>query len=240
MSTLNELNDENKIQFNKNLATSSQAVAAASSTNANTLSSIMKTLIGAYASQADSPEFAQYIDQAVYSLKKIDGNHQDLWPLNQNMNGGYKHAKENSNSENQKTNDPAVNTPSNPNGSSNANNNNNNNANNGTQSTSTTGQNNGSMTGNSNNNNSNNNDVLEDASIPTSLVKSEIPFNKKEFSKGQRDILRVIGQFLRYMGLNRTTETLIDESGCMLEHPAATTFCSLVMTGSWDEVSLTH
>jgi hypothetical protein len=57
------------------------------------------------------------------------------------------------------------------------------------------------------------------------------------FSNGQKDILRLIGQHLRYLGLNKTTETLIKESGCMLEHPIAANFCSLIMNGNWDQVT---
>ena len=56
-----------------------------------------------------------------------------------------------------------------------------------------------------------------------------------EFTSGQRDILRVIGQHLRLLGLHKTTEALIRESGCMLEHPIASTFCSLIMNGLWDQ-----
>jgi WD40 repeat protein len=55
------------------------------------------------------------------------------------------------------------------------------------------------------------------------------------FSSGQKDILRLIGQHLRYLGLNKTTELLVNESGCMLEHPTAASFCGLIMSGKWDE-----
>ena len=39
------------------------------------------------------------------------------------------------------------------------------------------------------------------------------------FTSGQHDILRVIGQHLRHLGLHKTIESLVKESGCMLEHP---------------------
>lgn len=58
----------------------------------------------------------------------------------------------------------------------------------------------------------------------------------KHFTQGQKDILRLIGQHLRGLGLNKTTESLINESGCMLEHPTATNFCNLIMNGNWQEV----
>ena len=75
-------------------------------------------------------------------------------------------------------------------------------------------------------NNNNNNDRM-----PSKLVSSQL-----QFTNGQKDILRLIGQHLRYLGLNRTTEMLINESGCMLEHPTAANFCNLIMGGHWDEV----
>lgn len=60
----------------------------------------------------------------------------------------------------------------------------------------------------------------------------------KHFTQGQKDILRLIGQHLRTLGLNKTTECLINESGCMLEHPTATNFCNLIMNGQWQEAEL--
>jgi hypothetical protein len=81
---------------------------------------------------------------------------------------------------------------------------------------------------NNNENHSNNNDQ-----IPSKLMSSQ-----PQFTSGQKDILRLIGQHLRYLGLNKTTEVLINESGCMLEHPTAANFCNLIMGGHWDEVVL--
>lgn len=103
----------------------------------------------------------------------------------------------------------ARNSSSSPNGSSNANQQSNNSENNENHS-----------------NNNNNNDRM-----PSKLVSSQL-----QFTNGQKDILRLIGQHLRYLGLNRTTEMLINESGCMLEHPTAANFCNLIMGGHWDEV----
>jgi len=62
--------------------------------------------------------------------------------------------------------------------------------------------------------------------------------NHLKFSNGQKDVLRIIGQYLRYLGLNKTTEILTRESGCMLEHPIASNFCNLIMNGNWEEAEL--
>lgn len=60
----------------------------------------------------------------------------------------------------------------------------------------------------------------------------------KNFSQGQKDILRLIGQHLRSLGLHKTSECLISESGCMLEHPTAANFRNLIKDGKWQEVIL--
>jgi len=57
----------------------------------------------------------------------------------------------------------------------------------------------------------------------------------RDMSQTDRDIVRLIGQHLRGLGLNRTVEQLMQESGCMLEHPAAAKFRSHVMDGEWDK-----
>ena len=54
-----------------------------------------------------------------------------------------------------------------------------------------------------------------------------------------KDIVRLIGQHLKNMGLNRTVDQLISESGCMLEHPAAAQFRNYVMDGMWDKADKT-
>ncbi|CAD5111476.1 DgyrCDS786 [Dimorphilus gyrociliatus] len=58
--------------------------------------------------------------------------------------------------------------------------------------------------------------------------------SRKKMSKKDMDIVRLIGQHLRNLGLNRTAEQLIVESGCSLEHPSAAKFRSHVMEGRWD------
>lgn len=54
-------------------------------------------------------------------------------------------------------------------------------------------------------------------------------------SQTDRDIVRLIGQHLRSLGLHRTVDQLMLESGCMLEHPAAAKFHNHVMEGDWDK-----
>lgn len=48
-----------------------------------------------------------------------------------------------------------------------------------------------------------------------------------------RDIVRLIGQHLKLIGLERTAEMLMQESGCSLEHPSATKFREHVLSGDW-------
>nr|XP_037272134.1 WD repeat-containing protein 26-like isoform X1 [Rhipicephalus microplus] len=52
-------------------------------------------------------------------------------------------------------------------------------------------------------------------------------------SRTEQDIIRLIGQHLRGLGLNRTAEQLIQESGCGLDHPAAAKFQAHVLDGDW-------
>jgi WD repeat-containing protein 26 len=54
-----------------------------------------------------------------------------------------------------------------------------------------------------------------------------------ELDKTNRDIVRLIGQHLKIIGLERTAEMLMQESGCSLEHPAATKFREHVLSGDW-------
>ncbi|XP_022243773.1 WD repeat-containing protein 26-like isoform X2 [Limulus polyphemus] len=57
-------------------------------------------------------------------------------------------------------------------------------------------------------------------------------------SQTDKDIIRLIGQHLRSLGLNRTTEQLIQESGCRLDHPAAEKFQMHVINGEWFKAEL--
>jgi hypothetical protein len=48
-----------------------------------------------------------------------------------------------------------------------------------------------------------------------------------------QDIVRLIGQYLKNEGLTRTADSLMAESGCRLDHPAAAKFRQHVMDGDW-------
>jgi len=95
--------------------------------------------------------------------------------------------------------------------------------------------------GSSVNNSDNNGDLSNTGSESNNRENEEAEFMlaSSRFSTGQRDILRLIGQHLRLLGLDKTTETLIKESGCLLEHPTAATFCQLIMRGQWDQAEST-
>ncbi|XP_035277304.1 WD repeat-containing protein 26 isoform X2 [Anguilla rostrata] len=58
---------------------------------------------------------------------------------------------------------------------------------------------------------------------------------KKRLSQSEEDVIRLIGQHLRGLGLNQTVDLLMQESGCRLEHAAATKFRNHVMEGEWDK-----
>lgn len=53
--------------------------------------------------------------------------------------------------------------------------------------------------------------------------------------KTNSDIVRLIGQHLKLVGLDRTAQMLMQESGCSLEHPAATKFRDHVLSGEWQK-----
>ncbi|GFG37456.1 hypothetical protein Cfor_07179, partial [Coptotermes formosanus] len=55
----------------------------------------------------------------------------------------------------------------------------------------------------------------------------------KIIDKTNQDIVRLIGQHLKTIGLNRTADLLMQESGCRLDHPAAAKFRQHVMDGDW-------
>lgn len=55
-------------------------------------------------------------------------------------------------------------------------------------------------------------------------------------TKSQQEVIRLIGQFLRNLGLNRTVEQLANESGCILEDPTASQLRQHVMDGKWEKV----
>ncbi|XP_058809219.1 WD repeat-containing protein 26 isoform X2 [Phymastichus coffea] len=55
----------------------------------------------------------------------------------------------------------------------------------------------------------------------------------KIMDQTNQDIVRLIGQHLKAVGLDRTAELLMQESGCRLDHPAADKFRQHVMDGEW-------
>ncbi|XP_053497278.1 WD repeat-containing protein 26 isoform X1 [Ictalurus furcatus] len=58
---------------------------------------------------------------------------------------------------------------------------------------------------------------------------------QKRLSQSEEDVIRLIGQHLHGLGLNQTVDLLMQESGCRLEHPAATKFRNHIMAGEWDK-----
>ncbi|CAH1791472.1 unnamed protein product [Owenia fusiformis] len=57
----------------------------------------------------------------------------------------------------------------------------------------------------------------------------------KHISKTDQDIIRLIGQHLKGLGLDGPADDLMRQSGTMLEHPAASTFRSHIMNGEWEK-----
>ncbi|XP_031629372.1 WD repeat-containing protein 26 homolog [Contarinia nasturtii] len=61
-------------------------------------------------------------------------------------------------------------------------------------------------------------------------LNNVVPVN---LTKTDQDIVRLIGQYLKIVGLGKTADHLIEESGCVLEHASATKFRQYVMHGDW-------
>ncbi|CAF1184669.1 unnamed protein product [Adineta steineri] len=114
-----------------------------------------------------------------------------------------------------------------------------------TTSSSTTSPNTSSSNGyeasSSNGNTSHTRNRLTSSSTQTILTGSSYPSNNgninssRIFTNSQKEILRLIGQHLQSIGLNKTVDILIHESGCVLEHEQASNFRELVMSGKWTE-----
>ncbi|XP_016362190.1 WD repeat-containing protein 26-like [Sinocyclocheilus anshuiensis] len=73
---------------------------------------------------------------------------------------------------------------------------------------------------------------LPSTESPTSDTSTK---KKKRLSQSDEDVIRLIGQHLHGLGLNQTVDLLMQESGCRLEHPAATKFRNHVMEGEWEK-----
>jgi WD40 repeat protein len=72
------------------------------------------------------------------------------------------------------------------------------------------------------------------------VEREEVRVHQKRgqvLSETDSDIIRLIGQHLREMGLHSTLSQLVEESGCSLEHPKAAVFRGHVLAGEWEEAS---
>ena len=52
-------------------------------------------------------------------------------------------------------------------------------------------------------------------------------------SKSESEIVRLIGQYLRNIGLRNSAAVLMIEAGCQQDHTIAASFRKHVMTGEW-------
>jgi len=64
----------------------------------------------------------------------------------------------------------------------------------------------------------------------TTKVGSEI----ESLSQTNQDIIRLIAQHMRNLGLHQTVDKLAEESGCLIEHPSAARFRTHVLMGDWE------
>lgn len=58
---------------------------------------------------------------------------------------------------------------------------------------------------------------------------------KPILDKIDQDMVRLIGQHLKAIGLEKSAEILMEESGCCLDHPAAAKFRDHVLNGDWSK-----
>ncbi|CAG0888613.1 unnamed protein product [Cyprideis torosa] len=56
---------------------------------------------------------------------------------------------------------------------------------------------------------------------------------RQALSKTNKEILRLIGQYLDSLGFTRTVTLLMEESDCQLDHPSAAEFKRYVLKGDW-------
>ncbi|RMX57360.1 hypothetical protein pdam_00016009 [Pocillopora damicornis] len=57
---------------------------------------------------------------------------------------------------------------------------------------------------------------------------------RKIVPRSDEDVVRLIVQHLQGLGLNKSVDVLMQESGCRLEHPSAAMFRESVMAGDWE------
>lgn len=86
-------------------------------------------------------------------------------------------------------------------------------------------------------NTNNNNNGQQDGETNTDVVATngESSAHRKvvKLDKTNQEIVRLIGQHLKNIGLERSAEALMQESGCCLEHQSATKFRRHVLSGDW-------
>jgi len=64
-------------------------------------------------------------------------------------------------------------------------------------------------------------------------------FSKRQLSKTDEEIIRLIGQHLCSIGFQKASEALISESGCKLEHATVSKFREQIMDGQWSKAEHT-
>ncbi|CAK8692223.1 unnamed protein product [Clavelina lepadiformis] len=66
----------------------------------------------------------------------------------------------------------------------------------------------------------------------------ELEFKKcsLNLSESDKEVVRLVGQHLSSLGLKKSSDMLMMESGCCLEHSAATKFRENIMDGAWSKV----
>lgn len=80
----------------------------------------------------------------------------------------------------------------------------------------------------------NNNDATEPSNNPDEQNNHNETNNTISWlGKSNQEIIRLIGQYLQDLGLEKSVNTLMSESGCYLEHPSATKFREHVLSGEW-------
>lgn len=67
------------------------------------------------------------------------------------------------------------------------------------------------------------------------MPQQQLSRSKPILDSVDQDIVRLIGQHLKLIGLDKSAETLMQESGCCLEHPAAAKFREYVLSGDWNK-----
>lgn len=67
---------------------------------------------------------------------------------------------------------------------------------------------------------------------------SKSHLKKKIVHRSDEDVVRLIVQHLQGLGLKKSVDVLMQESGCRLEHPSAAKFRESVMAGDWERADV--